>query len=371
MIFTSNLASRTWHQCMARFRILIILFFGLFSFAYPQKELQDQAVAITINATPIPAFQPDNPSQTRFGSLEFRGGLVLTSTHKSFGGISALRVQARWGAFSRAFRSGLVVPAGALFTKTTALPASPMRPRLPFLMETENRLPDGIPSRSPKTATRYMSALSASNSIFRFDFDWKSFPANARPVPVPPELKDLPFNQGLEAMVFVPKKYKPGRNLDWLLGKRPHGRRKPEGIPDRRTDARNIRRKAHGRLMTSAMRRFCRTGTFSFSSANILCSAALRCASAASGWTTSNRAPWSTAQRSSRPTRAIRSITWKPERVPQPFRRDRAHAYVRRQFLSHPAHASAAVCFKAKIRRAPCTPSIRIEGLRPDPGAMP
>ncbi len=46
------------------------------------------------------------------------------------------------------------------------------------------------------------------NSIFSFDFDWKSFPANARPVAGPPELKDLPFNQGLEAMVFVPKKYK-------------------------------------------------------------------------------------------------------------------------------------------------------------------
>ena len=45
------------------------------------------------------------------------------------------------------------------------------------------------------------------NSIFSFDYDGKSFPANARPVAGPPELKELPFNQGLEAMVFVPKKH--------------------------------------------------------------------------------------------------------------------------------------------------------------------
>ena len=86
------------------------------------------------------------------------------------------------------------------------------------------------------------------NSIFSFDFDWKSFPANARPVSVPPELKDLPFNQGLEAMVFVPKKYNLAGTLIGFSEKGLTEDRKPEGLPDRRTDTRNVRCEAHGRL---------------------------------------------------------------------------------------------------------------------------
>ena len=192
---------------MARFRVLLILFFGLFSFAYPQKELPDQAVAITISATPIPAFQPDNPSQLRFGSLEFRGGLVLTSTHKSFGGISALRVRSDGEHFlalsdRASWFLGRIVyennrPVGIADASAAPVLDGDGKPAPQW--DTESIADDGN--------TLYVG-LERINSIFSFDFDWKSFPANARPVSVPPELKDLPFNQGLEGMVFVPKKYK-------------------------------------------------------------------------------------------------------------------------------------------------------------------
>ena len=192
---------------MARFRILIILFLVLLSFAYPQNELPDQAVAITINATPIPAFRPDNPAQLRFGSLEFRGGLVLTSAHKSFGGISALLVRsdgehflalsdrATWFIWRIVYENNR--PAG--ITDASAAPVLDGDGKPAPQWDTESIAQDGN--------TLYVG-LERINSVFSFDFDWKSFPANARPVSVPPELKDLPFNQGLEAMVFVPKKYK-------------------------------------------------------------------------------------------------------------------------------------------------------------------
>jgi len=191
---------------MARLPVLLILFFSLLSFAYPQKQIPDQAVAITINATPIPAFQPDNPAQLRFGSLEFRGGLVLTSTHKSFGGISALYVQ----------------PDGEHFLVVSDR-ATWFRGRIVY----ENDRPVGIADAysapvldgdgqpAPRWDTESIAVngntlyvgLERIHSIFSFDYDGKTFPANARPVAGPPELKDLPFNQGLEAMVFVPKKY--------------------------------------------------------------------------------------------------------------------------------------------------------------------
>ena len=48
---------------------------------------------IDVKAVQIASFDSSNPSQTRFGALEFRGGLVLTSTDRAFGGISAIHVE--------------------------------------------------------------------------------------------------------------------------------------------------------------------------------------------------------------------------------------------------------------------------------------
>jgi hypothetical protein len=47
---------------------------------------------ISVEATPIAAFDKSDASQTRFGSLEWRGGLVLTSNAANFGGWSGLAV---------------------------------------------------------------------------------------------------------------------------------------------------------------------------------------------------------------------------------------------------------------------------------------
>src|ERR1043166_9660856 len=48
--------------------------------------------AIEVQAKKIDAFDPRDRERKQFGLLEFRGGLVLTSPHRQFGGFSALRV---------------------------------------------------------------------------------------------------------------------------------------------------------------------------------------------------------------------------------------------------------------------------------------
>src|SRR5258706_2659817 len=48
-------------------------------------------VAIEVHARPIPAFDPRDPQRARFGALEYRSGLVLTSRFPGFGGLSAWR----------------------------------------------------------------------------------------------------------------------------------------------------------------------------------------------------------------------------------------------------------------------------------------
>ena len=53
-----------------------------------------QPARIAVDATPIASFDNSDPSRTRFGALEFRGGLALASSERAFGGISGLRVDA-------------------------------------------------------------------------------------------------------------------------------------------------------------------------------------------------------------------------------------------------------------------------------------
>lgn len=61
----------------------------------PRKVRLDGAVAIAVEARPIRHFSRTDVTRTRFGKLEFRGGLVLTSTSPYFGGWSALALDAR------------------------------------------------------------------------------------------------------------------------------------------------------------------------------------------------------------------------------------------------------------------------------------
>src|SRR3978361_1883368 len=56
-------------------------------------------VAIEVNARPIPSFDTRDHSHVRFGSLEYRSGLILTSRFRGFGGLSGLRLGPKGGSF--------------------------------------------------------------------------------------------------------------------------------------------------------------------------------------------------------------------------------------------------------------------------------
>src|SRR5262249_36327386 len=57
-----------------------------------QRLAPDQPARIEIAAKTIDSFSAGVPDQVRFGAVEFRGGLELTSPHREFGGLSAIRV---------------------------------------------------------------------------------------------------------------------------------------------------------------------------------------------------------------------------------------------------------------------------------------
>src|ERR1700690_2937087 len=54
-------------------------------------------VSIEVNTRPIAAFDRSDRAHVRFGALEYRSGLALTSRFSGFGGLSGLRLAAKGG----------------------------------------------------------------------------------------------------------------------------------------------------------------------------------------------------------------------------------------------------------------------------------
>jgi hypothetical protein len=165
---------------------------------------------IQITAQAIDAFDSRDTSLTQFGSLRFRGGLVLTSSHRDFGGLSAIRMLAdgRFLALTDKgnwLRARIVTRDG----RPIAITEAELAPILG---------PDGRPVASRRNwydsealaddgGTLYV-ALERVHEILRFDYGRDGLRARGRPVGVPPAMKQLPNNRGIECMV-IPQKGQP------------------------------------------------------------------------------------------------------------------------------------------------------------------
>lgn len=163
-------------------------------------------VKIDVRANSITAFERTDPTRTRFGKLEFRGGVELTSSYRAFGGLSALRLSEGGGRFLAIsdrgcwFRGRILHDDGrpARLADVEAAPAlgpdgRPLSARGWF--DTESIAADG--------GTLYVG-IERVNQIVRFDYGKDGLLARGVPIVVPPEVKRLPYNKGLEALVFVP-----------------------------------------------------------------------------------------------------------------------------------------------------------------------
>ena len=79
--------------------IIILLLIGVFVLTTADAAglMGMPPIGIDVRAEPIAAFDKHNSSRIRFGQLEFRGGLTLSSSYRKFGGIrpSGLTLMAR------------------------------------------------------------------------------------------------------------------------------------------------------------------------------------------------------------------------------------------------------------------------------------
>jgi hypothetical protein len=164
-------------------------------------------VSIEVHARPIPSFDPRDRARTRFGALQYRSGLVLTSPFRGFGGLSGLRLDAKGERFiaisdKGSWFTGRILYSGREMTGLADVEAAPLL------------YADGRPITARGWFDSEALALDGSlvyvglervNQILRFDFAKGGTRAPGQPIPLPPAMRKLPYNKGLEALVAVPK----------------------------------------------------------------------------------------------------------------------------------------------------------------------
>jgi hypothetical protein len=162
---------------------------------------------VDVSATPVAAFNPRDPSQTRFGALEFRGGLVLEAKDKRFGGYSALHIEPDGSRFVAVSDRGTWLRGRIVYRdgKPDAIRDAEIAPLLGG---------DGQPLKSrgwfdaesltARDGMLYIG-LERVERIVRFNYKRDGLTARGEPIPVPADFKTLKHNGSLECLAAPPK----------------------------------------------------------------------------------------------------------------------------------------------------------------------
>ena len=178
------------------------------SFATAETLRVSQApTRIAIQATPIDSFDNRDPLITRFGALEFRGGLVLTSKYAAFGGISAINVESDGALFLSITDRGAWLRGRIVYEngKPVDIADAEMAPILG---------PDGKPlavrgwydveSLVELDGMHYIG-IERVEQIMRFNYRRDGFLARGEPIAARPDFKTLTFNRSLECLAASPQ----------------------------------------------------------------------------------------------------------------------------------------------------------------------
>jgi hypothetical protein len=161
---------------------------------------------ISIQAVPITSFDNRDPSRVRFGALEFRGGLELTSKYQPFGGISGIRVEPDGSHFlgltdKGSWLRGRIVyedgrPAGIADTEMAPILGSNGRPLAARgWFDTE--------SLAESNGMLYVG-IERVEKIVRFNYSRARLAARGEPIKVPDDFKTFTFNKSLECLAVPP-----------------------------------------------------------------------------------------------------------------------------------------------------------------------
>jgi hypothetical protein len=178
--------------------------------AEAQRAGVEPPTRVTVEAKSIAAFSLLAPRRSRFGMVEYLGGLELKSSHREFGGFSAIRVAPDGEHFVSLtdrgwWLTGRVVHEGA---RPVGVAEATMAPMLgPDGRTLAARGWHDTESLAERDGWLYVG-IEGANRIVRFDFARQGLLARAEVVPAPPGVSHLPSNKGLEALTFAPRNSK-------------------------------------------------------------------------------------------------------------------------------------------------------------------
>lgn len=165
-----------------------------------------EAGAVKISQRPIAHFQPSDPARVAFGGLRFRAGLVLSSRAEDFGGFSGLwrsadgRQLVAVSDRTHWLTATVASETGALSGLTDAVLAPLLNARGRVMADTRAYDTESL---CIDNGVAYVG-LERVHEIHRFDWARDGVNARGQSIPVPPEMKRLPRNRGVEALGVAP-----------------------------------------------------------------------------------------------------------------------------------------------------------------------
>ncbi len=184
--------------------VLVVATFGLAQ----ALRYAHAPVRIAIQATPVEAFDPRDEAKTRFGQLEFRGGLALSSSEQAFGGISALTVEpagvqflavtdhGSWLRGRIVYRGGR--PAGIADAEMAPILGADGKPLASHGWYDTESLAQGNDGM-------VYAGIERVEQIVRFDVRRDGLRAQGQPIAVPPDFSTFTYNKSLECLAAPPK----------------------------------------------------------------------------------------------------------------------------------------------------------------------
>ena len=163
-------------------------------------------IRVQVDATPITSFDNRDPSRTRFGAMEFRGGLVLSSNHPAFGGISAIHVEPDGQHFVAITDQGSWLRGRIVYQdrKPIGITDAEMAP----ILDSNGRPLAArgwydVESLTERDGMFYVG-IERVEQIVRFDYRKEGLLARGEPIAVPPDFKTFAYNKSLECLTSPP-----------------------------------------------------------------------------------------------------------------------------------------------------------------------
>ena len=180
---------------------------GIFAAAEPAAA--DGFRPLPLTARPIADFAIDGGA-TRFGELEFRGGLVLGSTDRDFGALSGLEIDGNSGAILAVADTGFWFSARLIETdgRLTGIADAKLAPILDAAGKPRRtkRASDaeGVRLTVEKGAKTALVVFEQSREVSRFAAEPDLAAAAARPMKLPESARTLNATRGFETIAIAP-----------------------------------------------------------------------------------------------------------------------------------------------------------------------